>query len=128
MEIKRSILDIIASCEIHDNILLLPPVQLNRTDYLAVNKVLEALGMVEGQDEVPLKRLRTLYSLANIPMRRKTISSFRHLRNWRNIFVISQKLMRQPQSLSPPAVKAILPTQPGNGIRQDFWASNSMMI
>jgi len=44
MEIKRSILDIIASCEIHDNILLLPPVQLNRTDYLAVNKVLEALG------------------------------------------------------------------------------------
>jgi len=44
MEIKRSILDIIASCEIHGNLLLLPPVQLNRTDYVAVNKVLEALG------------------------------------------------------------------------------------
>ena len=44
MEIKRSILDIIASCEIHGNLLLLPPVQLNRTDYVAVNKVLEAIG------------------------------------------------------------------------------------
>ena len=44
MEIKKSILDIIASCEIHDKLLLLPPVQLNRTDYVAVNKVLEALG------------------------------------------------------------------------------------
>lgn len=44
MEIKKSILDIIASCEIHDKLLLLPPVQLDRTDYVAVNKVLEALG------------------------------------------------------------------------------------
>ena len=44
MKISNTVLDILGNCEVQDNVLYLPNVQLDRADYTAVNKVLEALG------------------------------------------------------------------------------------
>lgn len=44
MKINNNVLDVLGNCKVEDNILYLPNIQLNRTDYTAINKVLEALG------------------------------------------------------------------------------------
>ncbi len=44
MKIKESTLNILEACTVRDNIVYLPPVTLDRQEYLAVNKILEELG------------------------------------------------------------------------------------
>lgn len=44
MKINNTVLDILGNCAVEGNILYLPDTKLDRADYTAVNKVLEALG------------------------------------------------------------------------------------
>ena len=44
MKIETKILDILSNGRIDGNMLYLPDIQLDRADYMAVNKVLEMLG------------------------------------------------------------------------------------
>ena len=44
MKINDTVLDILGKCRIEGNTLFLPDEQLERSDYVAVNKVLETLG------------------------------------------------------------------------------------
>lgn len=44
MKIQENILEILKQCETEENILFLPNIQLERKDYVAVNKCLEAIG------------------------------------------------------------------------------------
>jgi predicted RNA methylase len=44
MKLKDNVLDILGNCRVEGNVLYLPDYQLDRADYVAVNKVLESLG------------------------------------------------------------------------------------
>lgn len=44
MKISNTVLDVLGNCRVEGNILYLPDTQLERADYVAVNKVLEAIG------------------------------------------------------------------------------------
>ena len=44
MKINETVRDILAECKVEGNVLYLPGIQLERSVYLEVNKVLEALG------------------------------------------------------------------------------------
>ena len=44
MKLSNVVLDILGECKVEENILYLPDRQLERADYMAVNKVLEELG------------------------------------------------------------------------------------
>lgn len=43
-KISENVLDILGQCNVEGSILFLPPVQLDRKDYVAVNKVIENMG------------------------------------------------------------------------------------
>ncbi|MCL2837772.1 MAG: methyltransferase [Oscillospiraceae bacterium] len=51
MKIQENILNILAECKIEGNILFLPPEQLDRNTYVAVNKCLENIGGKWNQKE-----------------------------------------------------------------------------
>lgn len=83
MKISNTVLDILGNSKVQDNILYLPDVQLDRADYVAVNKVLEALGgkwnrKAKGHvfDHCPADDIETVILTGEITSKKKEYQFF----------------------------------------------------
>lgn len=85
MKISDEVLDILSRCSVEGNTLFLPAGKLDRTTYLAVNKVLENMGgkwdrKVQGHifkaDDNPDERLKYVLSAQEIPDLKKAFQYF----------------------------------------------------
>lgn len=108
MKLSNVVLDILGECKVEENILYLPDRQLERADYMAVNKVLEELGgkwnrKAKGHifDHCPEDEIETVILTGEITDKKKEFQFFPTPRDIAEILCDMAEITPESKVLEP---------------------------